>query len=280
MAEGLCYHGVVNALNDKRMLAWAAAAVALAGCEPQPPEPAAQNNVAAEQPRQPPIALPQPEPPLDRERLLLAVVRARSAQAAGLDDREAQAELDGDRFELRVRFGCGAPPEATPLANPTLRHDADARTITIKATPDIGLADPLVAALGGEGIEAAEGFWIPRPWILQPACPTGQATSAVLGPARVGLAQFFTEQDSRVGRRDERAYSTILRLEEGQDPARPLGYDLIITGRLRAGPQGGVIRCLSPDPNAIPTCLIGAEFEQVRLIDVERGNELARWSRG
>lgn len=236
------------------------------------------NSTAPEPAKQ--AVLPQPDPPLDRERLLLALVRARSAHAVGADDREDQAELDGARFELRVRFGCGAPPAQALLTNPTVRHDAESRTIELRAVPDVDLADPIVSALSREGVEAAEGFWIPRPWILQPSCPPGQAAAAVLGPERVGIAQFFTSEDSRVGRRDERAYSTTVRLENEQDPARPQGFDLVLSGRLRAGPEGRVIRCLSSDPSAIPACLISVEFDRVRVDDVATASTLAEWRRG
>jgi hypothetical protein len=148
--------------------------------------------------------------------------------------------------------------------------------VELSAVPDVDLADPPVAAVAGEGVEAVEGLWIPRPWLLTPACtPEASAT-----PHLVGIAQYFAPTDSRVGRRSSRSYRHVVRLAEGQDPARPQGYDLILTGRLRAGPAGRVIRCTSTDPNAMPACLIGAEFERVRIEDVERATTLADWSRG
>lgn len=255
----------------------AATTLMLAGCEasrpPQDANGAVANNVVAPAP---PRAVPVPDTPLDRERLLLEVAQARSAYAAADDDRAAQAELDGDRFELRIRFGCGAPP-AEATGNPSVRHDAGARTIELNAAADVTLADPPVAAVAGEGVEAVEGIWISRPWLLRPACIPG--TPAATGHL-VGIAQYFTPDDSRVARRGDRSYRHVVRLAEGQDPARPQGYDLVVTGRLRAGPAGRVIRCTASDPNAMPVCLIGAEFERVRMEDVERGATIADWSRG
>ncbi len=253
----------------------AAAVFVTAGCEASRPpadnQAAPGNAVAAPTP----APIPAPEPPLDRERLLLAVAQARSAYAAGVDDRPAQAELEGDRFELRIRFGCGAPP-AEAAGNPSVRHDTGARTIELNAAADVDLADPPVAAVAGEGVEAVEGIWIPLPWLLRPACVPG----TTMATHQVGIAQYFTPTDSRVGRRGDRSYRHVIRLADGQDPARPQGYDLIVTGRLRAGPAGRVIRCTSTDPNAIPVCLVGAEFERVRIEDVERAATLADWSRG
>ena len=265
----------------------AAAALLVAGCEARRP-PAdnnaeAGNNVAAPAP----LPLPAPEQPLDRERLLLAVAQARSAFAAGADDSTAQAELDGDRFELRIRFGCGTPP-AEAAGNPSVRHDAEARTVELSASPNLDLADPVVAALAGEGIEAVEGIWLSRPWLLRPACPTAavvprEAREGETLPQalrQIGIAQFFTPTDSRIGRRGDRSYRHVIRLAEGQDPARPQGYDLILTGRLRAGPAGRVIRCTASNPDAMPACLVGAELEEVRIEDVERRAVIARWGRG
>jgi len=257
----------------------AIAALALAGCERTPPPANEQastgNNVAA--PARP-LALPAPQPPLDRERLLLAVAQARSAFAAGEDDRQAQADLDGARFELRIRFGCGAPPMEA-AGNPSVRHDPERRTVELNAAADLSLDDPVVAALAGETIEAVEGLWVPAPWLLRPACLSGGA--ALAGPAahEVGIVQYFTPQDSRVGRRDERAYRHVIRLEEGQDPARPQGYELVLAGRLRAGPGGRVIGCTAVAPGR-PQCLIGAEFETARIEDAESRAEIARWGRG
>lgn len=261
--------------------------MALAGCESsRPPEQnqaAPANNVTAPAP----VAIPAPEQPLDRERLLLAVAQARSAYAAGADDRAAQAELDGDRFELRIRFGCGAPP-AAPAGNPSVRHDAAARTVELSASADLDLSDSVVAATAGDGIEAVEGIWLTRPWLLQAACPRAASSSPdehareapAQGPHEIGIAQFFTPDDSRVGRRGQRSYRHVVRFQEGQDPARPQGYDLVLTGRLRAGPAGRVIRCAAPRSSAMPACLIAAEFEEVRMEDAERREVLARWRRG
>ena len=264
-----------------------AAAFFLAGCEASRPAEEANADAGSNEAAAPSLPMTAPEPALDRARLLLAVAQARSAHAAGIDDRAAQAELDGDRFELRIRFGCGAPPIAA-AGNPSVRHDPTARTVELSASANVDLPDPVVAATAGEGIEAVEGIWLTRPWLLQAACPTAASPSADAttseAPAQpvreVGIAQFFTPDDSRVGRRGDRSYRHVIRLEQRQDPARPQGYDLVLIGRLRAGPAGRVIRCTAPQPSAMPACLIAAEVEEVRMEDAERREVLARWRRG
>ena len=253
-----------------------AAAVALAGCEAEPEDhAAAANNVAAPAPALP---LPAPEPPLDRERLLLAVAQARSAYAAGEDDRAAQERLDGARFELRIRFGCGAP-SGEAAGNPSVRHDPDRRTVEVSAEADISLEQPAVAALAGETVEAAEGLWIPNPWLLRPACLQGPGGAETAAP-EVGIVQYFTPDDSRVGRRGERSYRHVIRLGEDQEPARPQGFEMVLTGRLRTGPGERVIGCTASPGARMPVCLIAAEFETVRIEDGASGAEIARWGRG
>lgn len=225
------------------------------------------------------ITLPQPRHVFDRERLLLAVAHARSLIAAGEDDRAAQQELDGQRFELRIRFGCGAPPTEERASNPSVRFNPEDRTVEVTAAPNVDFANPLVAQLAGTGVEAAEGFWLQRPWLLRPACGQGLGAGDAASPPQVGIAQFFTPDDSRVGRRNERSYTTLVRLRDPDDPQRPQGYDLVLAGRLRAGPAGRVIRCASPHPGTMPVCLISAEFDRVLIEDVEHRSTVAEWTR-
>jgi hypothetical protein len=313
-------------IANRKSGAVAAALLLLAGCQPQAEETA--NNLAAPANAAEPdkqFSLPRPAAPLSREQLLMAVVRAQSAHALGEDDRTVQSELDGDRFELRIRFGCGEAPVEPVPGNLQVSRDEEARRFDVSAAPDVNLEDPVVAALAGETVEAVEGFWVPRSWLLRPGCapapavappaaeaapeeeeakakgavrartgsrtaarepivPTPAAAPAGPVPAasvipRVGIAQFFTENDSRLQRRNERAYSAVVRASE-TEPAGTQGYDLVLTGRLRADADGRVIRCASPDAARAPVCLLGAEFDRVAIEDVERTRVLAQWERG
>ena len=95
---------------------------------------------------------------------------------------------------------------------------------------------------------------------------------------RVGIAQFFTKADSRTGRRDQRAYETTKVLAEGERPS-PEGYNFVLSGRLRALPEGRVINCRAPSFDRPPDCVVSAEFDRVWI---ERPNSkavVAEWSR-
>lgn len=238
-------------------------------------------------------ALPVAEPPMDRAGLLRAAADAASAAALGKDDRPAQRPLDGKRFELRIRFGCPGP--GVPVANApfSLRFDSDKRTLRIRAAPELSLEEPWIAALAGDNVEAVEGFWMRRPWLLEPGCQpippaqdAGAAAPATAAPLprtasashRVGIAQFFTEAEPRTRRRDSRAYEATLTLDAEEQPSTQ-GYDLVLSGRLRRLPDARVIACHVVVPEAPPECVISAEFDRVRL-ERPGGELLAEWGGG
>lgn len=239
-----------------------------------------------------------PVPPsLDRRTLLRAVAEARSAAAGGADDRTQQAALDGRRFELRMRIGCTLGAEASPAPGLFASADAETRRVELKAEPGISLEHPIAAAMAAGRFEAAEGFWVPQPWLLESVCPvaaTAQpqeagapaAAEGEPGPAvqpapapqpAVGLAQFFASDESRLGRRDGRAYVARDEWAENDPPPQPGSWELVITGRLRSI-DGRAILCRAEDPSAPPLCIISASFDRVAI--ESGGRELAEWSRG
>ena len=161
--------------------------------------------------------VPVVEPPLDREGLLIAVARAASAAALGRNDRDAQRQLEGDRFELRLRFGCGGGSDSAQPEPRRWTFDEDERVIRFRLEPDFAGDLPMMEALAGGEFESAEGFWIRRPWVLSAGCPAPRAgpppaTTASAADERIGIANFFTEADPRTHRRDSRAYEATKRL--------------------------------------------------------------------
>lgn len=244
--------------------------------------------------------LPVAEPPMDRAGLLEAVARVASATALGRDATEEQRRLDGQRFEIRIRFGCpsgvrlqggGAPPF-------NVRFDEDGRTLRLRAAPDLTLEDEAIADLAGEGFEAVEGFWIYRPWLLADGCPAvpsgdpepaqasdGASTDAqpkvgqqlaTVPRQRVGLAQFFTAADPRTRRRDQRAYEVTKVLEEDEQPSAE-GYNLVLSGRLRRLPERRVINCRVVSPDVPAECVVSTEFDRVRIERPGSNSVLAEW---
>lgn len=273
----------------------AACATLLAACQAQD-EPVPE--AAASSPALP--ALPVAEAQMDRRELLLAVIEAGSAAAAGVSDAQAQRELDGKRFELRLRFGC-PNGSAREDAGRRATFDEGNRLVQLEAASEISMTTPPVEYLNDGSFEAAEGFWISHPWILEPACPAAPADaapsaapaglpvgtspiaapspSAPVGPGRqVGIVQLFTVSDARTHRRDSRAYRVTERLTESVHPSRS-GYDVVIEGRLQPLPDGRVIACRA-NAGRSPTCLISARFEQVSIERADTGALLAEWPSG
>ena len=202
--------------------------------------------------------------------------------------------------------------------------------------PTISSDEPLVEGIGGERIEAVEGFWIPRPWLLVPVCPAGAAVqraapeepkdtgeagqaqqkqqqqqqqqqqrsgrqdraqeqpqrdspadepveAAVGEPIpsapRVGIAQFFTREDPRSRRRDMRPYQASLTLPEGQALSSQ-GYNLVLSGRLRALPDSGVVHCFARGADSPPECVVSAEFLRVWIEKPDTREIIAEWGGG
>ena len=266
---------------------------ALAGCEPSDEGNAGGGN-AVEEPvvNLPTVAIT--TPPMDRETLLLAVVQAASAHASGIDDRDAQRELDGQRFQFAVRFGCEGQAEDLRSASLGWSYQLDNQTLRLRATPTIKADDPLAAMIGGDLVEAIEGFWVPRPWMLRSTCPVSKLPPAsVEGIAKgdrslapqvqsmrwpkVGIAQFFTSGDTRTSRRDGRAYEAFKPVTTGAQVGEQ-GFNLILAGRLRPVPGKRVIECYAAAGDAPPDCIVSAHIDEVRMEQPADNDVLARWS--
>ena len=293
----------MTVLSGLLALAAAGSGLVAAGCDRQPASNAAQNAPAEELPLP---RLPAADPPLDRAALLLAVASAASAVALGKADAMAQRELDGDRFELRIRFGC---PGVTPVAEQgsfNARFDAANRTLRLRAAPDLRIDDPWITTLAGDTAEAVEGFWLRRPWLLDSGCPANAASSSQAGqsptprsneaetakaasagrdeppPAiasgpRIGIAQFFTDMDARTGRRGDRAYEATKVLAAGEHPSSQ-GYDLVLSGRLARLPDGRVIACRARSADVPPDCIVSVDIDRVRIDRPDTSGVLAEWS--
>lgn len=276
--------------------------VALLSCRPGERDESVNNAADPVLAREP--AKPLVEAPRDRGSLLIAMARAASAAALGLNDTDAQRSLAGDRFEFRLRFGCPRPAGEQAADGPfSVRFDEAERRLRLSATPTVSADDPPVAAVVGEQVEAVEGFWIDHPWILAAGCAVGPATPEPADPdstpaeaksgseaavpalprsaptlPRSAIVQFLTDNDPRTDRRGERPYAATKTLPVGAAPSRQ-GYDLVLSGRLRALADGRVIACTVTSPDLPPTCLVSALFGRVRIEHPGTGEILAEWGR-
>ena len=114
-------------------------AIALSGCQLTTDDPIKQDQTKDDKT----APLPKVQAPtvqdiaVDRRQLLLAVNEAVSAAATGMDDTSAQASLIGRQFILKLPLGCSGESDA---ASGWIYDEASQR-LTIKATPDMSLAE-------------------------------------------------------------------------------------------------------------------------------------------
>lgn len=254
------------------------AAVMLLGCQRQAVEPVA--NEASPAPAEANLAesLALPTPLMDRAAFLAAVAAAASAHTAGADDRQAQSALDGRRFAVRLRFGCGGPAGEESDAPLQWTASKDQTSFEVRATPDLSLDLEQFEGSAGETIEAVEGFWLARPWLTSDTCPAQRPDAPVtaVSPARlVGIAQFFTPDDSRIQRRGDRSYVTVEKVESAEElPGH--GLVLLLEGRFRRWPGGKVIRCVGTGVASQPECVAAAYLDRAAF-ERPDGTELAEW---
>jgi hypothetical protein len=259
--------------------------LALSACDrrpetKRPPDPAETSSPAQV------LTPPLPPPPVSRAELLQAIDAARSAYAAG--QAAADGELAGRRFAVRQAFGCRGASASETVVDPGVSAGVaswawgrEQQTIEISLTP----ADWTGATvLTGEGKlwEAVEGYWLTRPWLRTDGCPAGAASpadadgmtppdpDASAGHATLisGLAAVFEQGGSRVGRRDGKAFTLVLR---GDLPpaARATGYRLVLEGRFSKFPDGRAIRCHSPSVDQAPVCVAAAKVDRIAFEDAD-----------
>jgi hypothetical protein len=231
---------------------------------------------------------------MDRQTLLLAVAKAASARAIGIDDAAEQRDLKGQPFEFAIRFGCGGA--AKDLRSAALGWSYQPETLRVRAAPTITTNDPIAATIGSEAIEAIEGFWVPLPWVLQANCLAAAAQLASSPPPRaegdqatedegrrslrwprVGIAQFYTSNDARTRRRDRRAYEAVITVEQGS-PVGSQGFNLVLSGRLNPVSGKRVIECVVEASDMPPDCIVSAIVDEVRIERPDNGTVLARWN--
>ncbi|MGZ9099418.1 MAG: hypothetical protein ACXW3O_06920 [Brevundimonas sp.] len=264
-----------------------AAALFLAQCNQDRPEPIEAEPVAVDPAPAPTVSVPTT---LTRAALLAATSRAAADYAAG-ERIEGEDPLVGRRFALRVPFGCNGPqPTAAEAAGDGLARwswGPENRTIQLTLTPGDWLNTALISgADDGSDWEAVEGFWIPRPWLTAGDCSTVRADPLQSGagapsPQTVGLAAVFKADDSRVGRRDGRAYTFTIRPTGGAPLVAPVdGYRVLLEGRLTGFPDGRAIRCRASNPDQRPVCIAAIRLDRVAFTTGDSSVLLSEWRPG
>ncbi|HEY0648088.1 hypothetical protein [Phenylobacterium sp.] len=248
---------------------------------------------AKEPPRPPPTVAAPPASPAPRPvpettwgrtelvasaNALAAAYAANGAGAAGTKD-----SLAGRKFTLRIPFGCEGPQVRPGGSQAYYEFDSEKRTVRLMARPAIWTTLPVVhETVAPDRLEAVEGFWIPQPWTASERCPPPRETPVPASPTppaaeTLGLARLFEPGASRIGRRAERAYEHVVKLDDGEPLPLAQGYRLVIEGRLAAFPDGRVAHCWSESAAHRPVCLYAVEFDRVAFETGDEGRLLAEW---
>ena len=238
------------------------------GCTPPDNEQRPQRSPEATEVSSVSEPLPAPEAPLDRERVILAALRAATAAALGEDDSSEQAELKGRRFEVRIRFGCFGSDK---LASGGWNYDAAKGVLRARVRADVTSGLLMASDLTDGGYEGAVGFTLPRPWMLSDGCPDRRFISRADGVA-IAITQLFTADDSRV-ERPEASYEAVARVMAEELPAK--GLNLIVSGRLKPLGDGRAIRCAAS--NGSPACIVSSVIDRVAIEDPVRNVTLAEF---
>lgn len=268
-----------------RSAAVAALGLLLAGCPRQTDEPA---------PPAQPIEIPTPPtlPPtgptaLTRTDMLDAARLAASDYASGAPV-EGADPLVGRTFAILTPVGCTGPaaslPEETADGVARVVWADQQRAIQFSLTPGDWTESALMAGAGGDW-ELVEGIWLPRPWLESDDCPAVQVDplrSIQLPSAlnTVGLAVVHSQEDSRLGRRNGRAYTYALRGEGEAAPRLPDGgWRLRLEGRIVGFPGGRAFRCRAPGPDLEPVCIAAVQLDRVALETIS-GEVQSEWRDG
>lgn len=266
------------------VVALAAALLLLGACQREDATPA---PAPAPVETRTPVVTAAPVPALDRAALLQAMDAAASAYAGGQQAGGQQTgapSLVGRRFVVRQAFGCAGPSTDSAIGDGRAGWAwADqGKAIKLTMAPGDWLTSPLIAD-GAASWEAAEGFWLTRPWLRAEGCPSAQTPPPVGGPVSpqtLGLVAVFTEDDSRMGRRNGRAYEFTVRGEDDQPPvAPPGGYRMVLEGRMAAFTDGRAIRCRADGPDQRPVCIGAVRLDRVAFEDAQ-GAVLSEWRGG
>lgn len=255
-------------------------------------EPSANETATMETPDTPPT---QPLPVatvtlVGRADLLAAADAAADEVAGGNALPKANLELVDRTFELRLPFGCGG---AIPAEWGEWSIDPKTRVLRINVRPQVWGDDPTIKTLAaGAAYDAAEGFWVARPWtrsencpaslssVATPASPAGDPVPTAVPDAppikTFAIVQYFSPDAPRTLRRGSRPYSYTGKVPEtGTLGAK--GFRLKLTGRIRGFGDGQPIHCIVITPSRPPVCAAAVEFTQVVLEDAATGESLAEW---
>lgn len=221
-----------------------------------------------------------------RADLIALAAQAADAIASGQTIPGSIADTAGQRFELRLPFGCRGPAETGSDVAMRWRYDETTKALRVHVAPVVWTrADILDAAGQTTSEDPVEGFWIPRPWTASEACPATQdnpapaGTDAVTLPGQtLAIAQFFDGDGARQGQRNGKPYETVVRMEPAEVQAEH-GFQIRINGRIANIPGQGPVSCRQPaGAEQRPICVVGVTMDEVAIDNPRTGKILATWN--
>jgi hypothetical protein len=235
-------------------------------------------------PPAPSLATAAPPPVLTRQDLI-----EKAAETASVFASQGRLPPDADsyagrRFSVRIAFGCGGVLAGNGTGQATSSFDAAKQTVTLTARPGDWTSLPVVQTPGdATGIEAVEGFWLPRPWSLAEGCPPDIAYPVPATPTAptaqtLGLAEFFADDTSRAGRHADHPYEFTRKIAADDTAVLGHGYWLVLEGRITGDAHGGALHCWMESPSHQPLCIYSVEFDHVAFVDGVSGDVLANWN--
>ncbi|MHA6724222.1 hypothetical protein [Sphingomonas sp. RS2018] len=224
---------------------------------------------------------------LGRAEMLTLAREAADAAARGDAMPAGVRDAVGKSFAITLPFGCEGPVDADSEAPMHWRYDEAAGALRLNVTPVRWSPDEWFADGSSSKAETIEGFWILRPWTRSEVCPAAPTAIAPSGAEPITLAgqtlaigQVFGADDARQGRRDSKAYASVLRMARTEfDGSRGLG--LRLSGRVVAGPTGSAVACRQPGgADQRPVCLLQVSLEEVAIADPTSDKVLSTWRTG
>ena len=208
---------------------------------------------------------------LDREGVMVAALHAITAVALGRDDANAQSELEGRKFEVRMRFGCPGVANAAR----SFAYDQKEQVLRAKVTSDLTDQPLPISDLLYRKYEGAVGFVLGQPWLLSAGCLRRDFTGMASGQPTIVLAQLFTAEESRA-QRPGSSYALTKPMKPGEVPGQ--GLDLVVSGRLSELADGRTIHCGARD--GAPACLVAGKIDRVAVVRPGSDDVLGEWSLG
>lgn len=222
---------------------------------------------------------------MTRADLIALAAHAADASASGAAMPKAVADAVGQRFDLRLAFGCQGPANAESDATMRWRYDEKAGALRVHVAPSAwSSADVAAAGAQPRPDDRVEGFWIPRPWTGSETCPAQPDSPAPVGSEAVTLpgqtlaiVQVFDDDAARQRPRGGKPYETVVRATP-EEVRTGQGLQLRIRGRIAEIPGRGPIDCRQPaGPEQRPICLVAVTMDDVAVDNPATGRTLATW---